>query len=99
MKPSQDGKTVACADLLVPKIGELVGGSLRQEDPILILEQIQKAGLDPQLYDWYVDLRRYGTTPHGGFGMGLERYLAYITGMWNIKDWSIAPRYQGHCNF
>ena len=99
MKASSDGRTVACVDLLVPKIGELVGGSLRTDDPQVLLEQISKAGLNVDLYEWYMDLRRYGSVPHGGYGLGLERFLAYVTGMPNIKDWAIAPRFMGHCKY
>ena len=99
MKLSPDGQTVECTDLLVPKIGELIGGSLREESLDLLLSRILASGMKEEDYDWYLDLRRYGTVPHGGFGMGLERYLAYITGIWNVKDWPVAPRYLGHCNY
>jgi asparaginyl-tRNA synthetase len=96
---SPPGETVECMDLLLPKMGELVGGSLRQDDPQALLSSLNSHNLDPKLYDWYVDLRSFGSVPHGGFGMGLERYLAYVTGMWNLKDWVLAPRYLGHCRY
>ena len=99
MKLSGNGETVACTDLLVPKIGELIGGSLREESFDALLSRIDAAGMDRKAFDWYLELRKYGSVPHGGFGMGLERYLAYITGLWNVKDWPVAPRYLGHCNY
>jgi asparaginyl-tRNA synthetase len=99
MKLSPDGQTVACTDLLVPKLGELIGGSLREDCHDRLSQRIMQAGMNNRDYDWYLDLRKYGSVPHGGFGMGLERYLAYITGLWNVKDWPIAPRYLGHCNY
>jgi asparaginyl-tRNA synthetase len=99
MKLSKDGKTVACTDLLVPKVGELIGGSLREECPDRLSQRMIQAKMNKEDYSWYLDLRKYGTAPHGGFGMGLERYLAYLTGSWNLKDWPVAPRYLGHCNY
>lgn len=99
MKANPDGQTVACTDLLVPKIGELIGGSLREDSLELLLSRIVHTGMKKKDYDWYLDLRKYGSVPHGGFGMGLERYLSYVTGLWNVKDWPVAPRYLGHCNY
>ncbi|TPX72844.1 asparagine---tRNA ligase [Spizellomyces sp. 'palustris'] len=92
-------ETVACVDLLVPKIGELVGGSLREDNPDILEQSMRHAGLDLEEYGWYLDLRRFGTVPHGGFGLGFERYLAYITGMATIRDLILAPRWLGHCRY
>lgn len=86
MKANQDGKTVDCFDLLVPGIGELIGGSMREDDYDILKTAITKAGLDPALYDWYLDLRKYGSVPHGGFGLGFERLVMLVTGMKNIRD-------------
>ncbi|RKO93065.1 asparaginyl-tRNA synthetase [Blyttiomyces helicus] len=94
-----DRETVACFDLLVPGVGELVGGSLREHDVHRLETNLRRAGLDPVAYDWYLDLRRFGTVPHGGFGMGFERFLAYITGMANLKDLAVVPRWLGHCRY
>ena len=100
MKESADSdKTVACVDLLVPKIGELVGGSLREDDPVILSRRIADAGLSLEEYDWYVDLRRFGSVPHGGFGLGVERLLAFVTGTSNLKDLIPNPRTYEHCNF
>ncbi|KAJ3135393.1 hypothetical protein HK100_002755 [Physocladia obscura] len=92
------GKTVACVDLLVPGIGELVGGSLREHSLEKIEEKIKEKGLSLQGLEWYLDLRRFGSVPHGGFGLGMERYLMTITGMSNIKDVIPIPRWYGHCS-
>ena len=99
MKLSPDSKTVECTDLLLPQLGELVGGSLRENDYDVLDQRMSNAGMNKELYEWYLDLIRFGSFPHGGFGMGFERYLAYITGMSNIKDWVIAPRFMGHCKY
>lgn len=86
MKLNDDGKTVAAMDVLAPGIGEIIGGSQR-EDRIEILDQrIQEMGLKPEDYWWYRDLRRYGSVPHSGFGLGLERLIIYITGLTNVRD-------------
>lgn len=92
MRLNEDGKTVRAMDILAPKIGEIVGGSQR-EDRLTILEQrIQAQGLNPQDYWWYLDLRRYGSVPHAGFGLGFERLVQFITGMTNIRDVIPFPR-------
>jgi asparaginyl-tRNA synthetase len=92
--------TVACTDLLLPRIGELVGGSIREERLPVLLGRMESAGLlkDGQ-YDWYADLRRFGTVPHGGFGLGLERLLMYLSGIQNARDVSLVPRYVGSCRY
>ncbi|XJO78236.1 hypothetical protein BDV3_002713 [Batrachochytrium dendrobatidis] len=94
-----DGETVACTDLLLPKVGELVGGSLREDQYELLAQKINDAGLDSAQLEWYLDLRKYGSVPHGGYGMGFERLLGYLTGMTNIRDMIPAPRSYGHCKF
>jgi len=86
MRVNDDGKTVAAVDLLVPGVGELVGGSQREERLDVLLESIEKFGLNPDDYHWYVDLRRYGGTKHAGFGLGFERLIMYVTGIANIRD-------------
>ena len=92
MKLNDDGKTVAAMDLLVPGIGELIGGSQREEDFDLLEEKMKDSGLDMEEYWWYMDLRKYGTTNHAGFGLGFERAVMYLTGMTNIRDVIPFPR-------
>ena len=92
MRLNDDGKTVAATDLLVPGIGELIGGSQREEREDVLREKMNAQGLDPEHYWWYIDLRKYGTVPHGGFGLGFERLIMYITGMENIRDVLPFPR-------
>ncbi len=86
MRNNEDGKTVAAMDLLVPGIGELIGGSQREERYDVLLEKIKDNGLDVAHYNWYLDLRKYGTVKHGGFGLGFERFIMYVTGVANIRD-------------
>jgi asparaginyl-tRNA synthetase len=92
-------ETVECCDLLVPKIGELIGGSAREERTDLLINRMKSMNLDPEAISWYIDLRRYGTVPHGGFGLGFERFLLYVTGMENIRDVIPIPRHPGYCKF
>lgn len=92
MRLNSDGKTVAALDILVPGIGEIIGGSQREERLDMITERLNGMGIDPKAYDWYLDLRKYGTVPHGGFGLGLERLLSYITGLNNVRDVIPFPR-------
>ena len=99
MKLNPDGKTVAAADLLVPGVGELIGGSQREENMDMLLEQIRKFGLREEDYSWYLDLRRYGGTKHAGFGLGFERLIMYVTGMSNIRDVECFPRTAGQADF
>ena len=91
--------TVACFDLLVPGIGELVGGSLREERLTHLERAISHAGLDKEAYDWYLDLRRYGSVKHGGWGMGWERFVCWVTGVGNIRDVVAFPRWKGNCKY
>lgn len=95
MKPAQDGRTVAAFDLLVPRVGELVGGSEREEDLQRLVDRMTACGLDPAQYGDYLDLRRYGTVPHGGFGLGFERLVAFLSGMPSVKDTIAFPRTHG----
>ncbi len=99
MRNNEDGKTVAAMDILVPKIGEIIGGSQREDRYDLLLEKAKKHGLDPTVYSWYFDLRRYGSVPHAGFGLGFERLVQFITGVENIRDVNAFPRTPGHCEF
>ncbi|MBR2329783.1 MAG: asparagine--tRNA ligase [Clostridia bacterium] len=92
MKQNADGKTVAAADLLVPGIGELVGGSQREDDYDKLVNRIKEMGMKPEDYSWYLDLRRYGGTTHSGFGLGFERMVMYLTGIANIRDVIPFPR-------
>lgn len=91
--------TVACFDLLVPDIGELVGGSLREERLEHLGRAIALAGLEREAYDWYLDLRRFGSVKHGGWGMGWERFVCWVTGVGNIRDVVAFPRWKGHCRY
>ena len=99
MRLNDDGKTVAATDLLVPRLGEIIGGSQREERLDVLIEQIEQRGLDPEHYWWYIDLRRFGTVPHGGFGLGFERLLMWLTGMKNIRDVLPYPRTPGNAEF
>nr|XP_034971870.1 probable asparagine--tRNA ligase, mitochondrial [Zootoca vivipara] len=98
MRDNEDGAqhTVAAVDLLVPGVGELCGGSLREDRPDFLQSRLQRLGLE-DTYQWYIDLRRFGSTPHGGFGMGFERYLRCILGVENIKDVIPFPRFSHSC--
>ena len=99
MRLNDDGKTVACADLMAPGVGELIGGSQREERLDVLEENIKKFDLQPEDYDWYLDLRRFGGVKHAGYGMGFERFLMYITGMQNIRDVLPYPRTTGQMSF
>lgn len=99
MRVNDDGRTVRAMDVLVPKVGEIIGGSQREERLDVLTQRMQEQGLDPESYWWYVDLRRYGTVPHAGFGLGLERVLQFITGMGNIRDVIPFPRTPGSADF
>ncbi len=99
MKVNDDGKTVRAMDVLVPGVGEIIGGSQR-EDRLDVLEQrMHEQGLNPEGYQWYCDLRRYGTVPHSGFGLGLERTILFLSGLSNIRDVIPFPRTPGHAAF
>ena len=99
MKLNEDKKTVAAVDVLVPGIGEIIGGSQREENYDVLVERMNEMGLDPKDYDWYLDLRKYGTNKHAGFGLGFERAVMYITGMQNIRDVLPFPRTVGTAEF
>lgn len=96
MRLDDDGRTVAAMDILVPGIGELVGGSQREERLSVLAARMEKAGLDSREYGWYLDLRRFGTVPHAGFGLGFERLVQFVTGMQNIREVIPFPRTPGH---
>jgi len=99
MRMNDDGKTVAAMDVLAPGIGEIIGGSQREERLDYLDRRLAEVGLDPHHYGWYRDLRRYGTVPHAGFGLGLERTIIYATGMANIRDVIPFPRTPGNAAF
>ena len=99
MKQNPDGKTVAAADLLVPGIGEIIGGSQREEDYDKLLNRMKQLNMDIENYWWYLDLRRYGSVEHSGFGLGFERAIMYLTGMQNIRDVIPFPRTPKNCEF
>ena len=99
MRVNDDGKTVTAMDLLVPGIGEIVGGSQREERLDVLEENMRRHNMDPADYKWYLDLRRYGTVPHSGFGLGFERMLMFITGVSNIRDVIPFARTPGSAEF
>jgi asparaginyl-tRNA synthetase len=99
MRLNDDQKTVAAMDVLVPGIGEIIGGSQREERLDILLENFATHQLDPEAYSWYIDLRRYGSVPHAGFGLGFERMLMFVTGMANIRDVIPFARTPGNCEF
>jgi len=99
MRINDDGKTVAAMDLLVPGIGEIIGGSQREERLDVLTANFERHGIDPEAYAWYADLRKYGSVPHAGFGLGFERLLMFVTGMANIRDVIPFARTPGHCEF
>jgi len=99
MRANDDGKTVRAMDVLVPRVGEIIGGSQREERHDVLLQRLHDAGLDEKPYWWYLDLRRYGTVPHSGFGLGLERMMMYLTGLKNIRDVIPFPRTPGNAEF
>ena len=99
MRANPDGKTVAAMDILVPKIGEIIGGSQREERLDVLEKKIDQMGLSRKDYWWYLELREFGTVPHAGFGLGFERLVLFATGMENIRDVIPFPRYPGHIDF
>ena len=99
MKQNPDGKTVRAMDVLVPRLGEIIGGSQREEDYDALVARIDELGLPREAYSWYLDLRRFGTVPHSGFGLGFERLVRYVTGMQNIRDVIPFPRAVGSADF
>ena len=99
MRQNEDGKTVAAADCLVPGVGELIGGSQREERIDVLEARIKELGMNPEDYWWYCDLRRYGSCRHAGFGLGFERMVMYLTGVSNIRDVELHPRTVGNAEF
>ena len=99
MKQNPDGKTVAAADLLVPGIGEIIGGSQREENYDKLLKRMKELNMPIENYEWYLDLRKYGSCVHSGFGLGFERAIMYLTGMQNIRDVIPFPRTPKNCEF
>lgn len=99
MRVNDDGRTVRAMDVLVPGVGEIIGGSQREERLDVLEGRMREQGLDPHGYDWYLDLRRYGTVPHSGFGLGLERTILFLSGMANIRDVIPFPRTPGSAEF
>jgi len=99
MRLNDDGQTVAAMDLLVPRVGEIIGGSQREERQGVLERRMRACGLDPASLDWYVETRRWGSCPHAGFGLGFERFLMYVTGMENIRDVLPFPRTPGNARF
>ena len=99
MRLNDDGKTVAAVDLLVPGVGEIIGGSQREERLDLLIERIKELGLREEDYWWYLDLRRFGGVKHAGYGLGFERLIMYLTGMQNIRDVIPFARTTGNADF
>ena len=99
MRCNDDGKTVRAMDVLVPGVGEIIGGSQREERLDVLETRMREQGLHPEGYQWYLDLRRYGTVPHSGFGLGLERTVLFLSGMANIRDVIPFPRTPGSAEF
>ncbi|MBP3284698.1 MAG: asparagine--tRNA ligase [Clostridia bacterium] len=99
MRQNDDGKTVAAADLLVPGVGEIIGGSQREERYDVLVNRIKELGMKEEDYDWYLDTRRYGSVKHAGYGLGFERMIMYVTGMSNIRDVIPFPRTTGNALF
>ena len=96
MKQNPDGKTVAATDLLVPGVGEIIGGSQREENLDKLLDAMKERNMTTDEYNDYIDLRRFGSVPHGGFGLGFERIIMYMTGVSNIRDVILYPRTVGN---
>ncbi|CAN0079860.1 unnamed protein product [Discosporangium mesarthrocarpum] len=99
MRDNPDGKTVAAMDMLVPGVGELIGGSQREERLDVLEAKMIEFSLEPKDYWWYNDLRRFGSVPHAGYGLGFERLVCYVTGVENIRDAIAFPRFPGNAEF
>ena len=99
MRQNDDDRTVAAMDLLVPKVGEIIGGSQREERLDILQHKMRSFDIPPESLDWYLDIRRWGSCPHAGFGLGFERFLMYITGMENVRDVIPFPRTPGNARF
>ena len=94
-----DGETVKAMDVLFPEIGEIIGGSQREEDLDVLLSRMEEVGLSEEQMDWYLDTRRFGTIPHAGFGLGFERLVQFITGMDSIKETTLYSRSAKSCRY
>ena len=99
MKLNDDGKTVAAMDVLFPGIGEIIGGSQREEDLEKLKNRMSEMNVPQDELDWYLDTRRFGACPHAGFGLGFERLVLFVTGMSNIRDVIAFPRYPGNAEY
>jgi asparaginyl-tRNA synthetase len=99
MKVNEDRKTVRAMDVLVPKIGEIIGGSQREDDYDTLVERMEELHINPEPYWWYLELRKYGSVPHSGWGLGFERLVQFVTGMANIRDVIPFPRTPGNVSF
>ena len=99
MKSNDDNLTVKAMDVLVPRIGELIGGSEREERLDVLEQRIEECGLNKEDYKTYIELRKYGTVPHSGFGLGFERLVMLATGMENIREVIPFPRWPGHAEY
>ena len=99
MKLNDDGETVAAVDLEVPGSGELMGGSQREEDYDKVMARAKQMGVDTDVVDWFINLRKFGGCYHSGFGMGFERLIMYLTGVENIRDVVPFPRTPGNCDY
>ena len=99
MKLNEDGKTVRAMDVLFPGIGEIIGGSQREEDYDKLLGRVKEIGIDPENLWWFLETRKFGTAPHSGFGLGFERLVLFVTGMSNIRDVIPFPRYPKSAEF
>ena len=99
MRLNDDGRTVAAMDVLVPGIGEMIGGSQREERYDVLVQKIKEMGMKEEDYSWYLDSRKYGSVPHAGFGLGFERMMMLVTGIANIRDVIPFPRTPNSINF
>jgi asparaginyl-tRNA synthetase len=99
MRVNEDNRTVRAMDVLVPRVGEIIGGSQREERYEVLAQRLRASGLDEQAYWWYLELRKYGSVPHSGFGLGLGRMMIYLTGLKNIRDVIPFPRTPGNAGF
>jgi asparaginyl-tRNA synthetase len=99
MRTNDDGRTVAAMDILFPGIGEMIGGSQREERLDVLTARMEAMNMDMDRYQWYLDLRRYGSVPHAGFGLGFERMVQFVTGMKNIREVIAFPRTPGSAGF
>jgi asparaginyl-tRNA synthetase len=99
MKANEDGETVCAMDVLLPRLGEIIGGSQREDNYEVLTKRMKEKGLDPSHYQWYLDLRKFGSAPHSGFGLGFERLVQFVTGMENIRDVIPFPRTPKNARF